>query len=1800
MSGARSLPRTLFLGGALALVVAAVVMTTLLWAGGSPASAQDDRPAAAQTSVTLVGNTGKATSGKAASGIGSPEFDHAQAFITGSDSGGYQLTRVQVDFATATATKPGYTMEIWSDSSGSPGSKLHTLTNPASLSSGINNFDASGAGIDLDASTAYRVVAKDTTVPTLESAVVNGTALRLNYNEALDTTSVPAVGSFAVSVAGTNQTPTAISVSGKTVTLTLGTAATAGQTVTVTYTVPTTNPIQDLAGNDAAALSSRSVTYLDSTAPTVVGGTVDLIGEVRRGTKGRLKLYFSEELDPSYMPLKSDFTLFEALIGIGGLEDPHGFSYSQSETISWFDFVQVDGNTLELNVGKGDGGIASNAVYWIRIDDTSRIRDLSGNTAAASAERVEIVNLYGAGFHAKLPGAPRLAANAPLVVDGETLTVRFDQTLIPFTTVTGTGGFSVSGAAQPTAVTHVDTTATTVALTLDREVGGSETGIELSYDAGTTAIRNFFEQRAAGFENRAVANAGAADTAKPALVAGASTIAGADVRLRFSEEMSASNPQPTGSQFVLSAGAGGTDLGSVTLVSISESVVRLSTQNAASSTDGVSLTITDTSNIRDLAGSVMDAVSGFSLTNTGGTAPGKPGLASDGTAAVLRGNVLTLTFDQALDRANVPPASAFAVSGAFPKVIVDAVAIDGAHVRLTLHQAIAGGTKGLAVSYDESAGKRLRNLWREAADGFEGQPVRAAGTDTVAPEVVRGEVRGDELKLYFDEPMDATSEPAGAVLGLWAVHFERRWILGTGRADVAGNVVTVTLKEAVKQGEWLEVWYRAGEAGDNPLQDAAGNRLGADCHAAMACFNAWVVDNIDTHPPKMMAGTVKGSAVTLHFSEPLDRSVTPAASQFTFVGPSVGAGAAVAIDGVRITMTTEKELAAAGETINVIIADTANIRDRAGNQAEAVANAFALTNLRDADPGAPVLVTRDDTAAVYPAKVSGDTLALTFDKTLDTSSAPAWSGPEDAPFRLGPAAWLPAVASVSGIEGGTVILRLDNPVQPCDGEYLNGAIAVDYVKPAGGPLQNLWGTDVAAFSGQAVENLGADRCTTVSAEMSVQGESGRSVTVGFDRALDTRDAPETAAFTVASAAASGEAIAVEGAAFSEAATDVVLRLSRAVAAGEALTVSYRRPEGGKGLWDTQGNEIAPFSVTNAVSETPALSVSDARAVEGEAVEFTVSLSAASDEQVTVDYATSDGTAESGTDFTAASGTLTFAAGATTQTVRVETADDSADEADETFALTLSNPAGATLGDAEATGAIEDDDEALAALKAEFHGMPAEHNGRRLFSFEIRFSEEFEGLRLTALGAGALEVTGGRLVDVKRTTRGENRSVTVRVRPASSADVTVSLAATTDCSAGPAICTRDGRMLSNSPSATVSGPPNTAATGAPAIAGEARVVETLTASTDGIADADGLSGATFAWQWVSSDGAADADIAGATGASYTLADSDEGKAVKVRVTFTDDGGHQETLTSAPTATVAAAPPENSPAAGAPMIRGTARVGETLTARTTRISDGDGLTNATFSYQWLADDADISGATGSTYTLAAADEGKAIRVRVSFTDDAGNDESLTSAATSAVAAALPPPAPTNLVATDNGNGTLTLTWDAPDDDSVAGYQILRRRPNEGEKTLLIYVADTGSTDTTWADEDVTIGTRHVYRVKAINAAGLSQMSNLARATPASPPENNAATGAATITGTAQVGETLTADTSGISDADGLDNAVFSYQWLADDVDISGATSSTYTLATADEGKAIKLKVSFTDDAGNDETLTSEATAAVTPQP
>ena len=103
--------------------------------------------------------------------------------------------------------------------------------------------------------------------------------------------------------------------------------------------------------------------------------------------------------------------------------------------------------------------------------------------------------------------------------------------------------------------------------------------------------------------------------------------------------------------------------------------------------------------------------------------------------------------------------------------------------------------------------------------------------------------------------------------------------------------------------------------------------------------------------------------------------------------------------------------------------------------------------------------------------------------------------------------------------------------------------------------------------------------------------------------------------------------------------------------------------------------------------------------------------------------------------------------------------------------------------------------------------------------------------------------------------------------------------------------------------TTTASPNTAATGAPTITGTAAVGQPLAVDLTGIADADGLTSVSYAYQWIRVNGT-EADIAAENSSTYTLVDADLGKTLKVRVSFDDDASNSETLTSVATATVGA--------------------------------------------------------------------------------------------------------------------------------------------------------------------------------------------------------------------------------------------------------------------------------------------------------
>ena len=438
--------------------------------------------------------------------------------------------------------------------------------------------------------------------------------------------------------------------------------------------------------------------------------------------------------------------------------------------------------------------------------------------------------------------------------------------------------------------------------------------------------------------------------------------------------------------------------------------------------------------------------------------------------------------------------------------------------------------------------------------------------------------------------------------------------------------------------------------------------------------------------------------------------------------------------------------------------------------------------------------------------------------------------------------------------------------------------------------------------------------------------------------------------------------------------------------------------------------------------------------------------------------------------------------------------------------------------------------ASASLTAAFQDLPDSHDGSTAFTFRVLFSEDvgisYVNMRDDAFSLSEGDVTGARRVD------GRNDLWEVTVEPDDNSDVGITLPANRSCTTTGAICTREDspRQLTNSPTATVTGPAeapptNTSAAGAPTISGTPQVEQTLTADTSSITDEDGLTNVSYSYQWI----AGGSDIAGATGSTYTLTASEQGQTVQVRVTFTDDADNEETLTSEATAEVTAAPvpltasrpdsrfqsarhkgaddrPQVIVAFSLPVAsfeKTTPSLSLTGAAvSSVRQHEEDGLDNA-----WIffldpdgSDDIVFSLVTGQPCDSGGiCTEGGMLSGGVQVTLPGPEEEEQEEAGDDQQTPQSPPPAPTSLTATVNADGHIVLSWTAPNDDSITGYQILRRRPSEGESALLVYVADTESTATTFTDTGVTAGVKHVYRVKAINAAGLSGWSNYVNPTP-----------------------------------------------------------------------------------------------------
>ena len=364
----------------------------------------------------------------------------------------------------------------------------------------------------------------------------------------------------------------------------------------------------------------------------------------------------------------------------------------------------------------------------------------------------------------------------------------------------------------------------------------------------------------------------------------------------------------------------------------------------------------------------------------------------------------------------------------------------------------------------------------------------------------------------------------------------------------------------------------------------------------------------------------------------------------------------------------------------------------------------------------------------------------------------------------------------------------------------------------------------------------------------------------------------------------------------------------------------------------------------------------------------------------------------------------------------------------------------------------------------------------------------------------------------------------------------------------------------------------------AITGGAQVGQTLTADTSGIVDRDGVTGVAYTYQWFQVDGGVEAEISGATSATYTVVPADEGKKLKVEASFTDNASNVETRTSAETPVVLPA------SADMRLVSNTGQAVLPLSVVAAN-RDTSGDVAQLFTTGRHANGYDFAG-IGIRLGEIGAHAGETLTFQLHEATAGGGVGNLRYILTT----------PATLVANQVNDFAASATANLHAETSyVLAFTGTGDSLGDFELSLTTSDAEDSTSAADWSVAD-----SYLYQGNSVSSgdALMMELRGTARNTPI--PPNIPATGAPVITGAVRVGFALTAGPGSITDGNGTTDTVYAYQWIRVDggteTEIPGATGSTYILVAADEGKTLKVRASFTDDAGYFEMSTSGATVAV----
>ncbi len=997
--------------------------------------------------------------------------------------------------------------------------------------------------------------------PRPTSAAVDGSLLVVMFDRMLDDTALPDASAFIL--AGSAAAPTAVSITGRSLSLTLSPAATHEDTATLSYSPPSESPLKR---------DGRSIP---------VDGFIAL--EVENQTSDPTPAFSSAQIDPTGRTLTITMS-GPLLTTAAGTPAMAAFAITGSDQ-AVINSVTVRGSDIRLALSPSADVSETISVSYTQPQNESdaALRSIDGRWRVSSWSNQPITNLAD--------GIPRPVATS---VNGAALTLQFDRPL-ESASIPPAADFTISPAGITADEIAID--GRTVSLTLSRAVVHNEV-VMISYAAATAPILSRDGQPLSvnAFANLAVRNL----TPQPLLV----SVAGNErtIQVTFLKDLNADRV-PEASAFSL-----GSDQPSVTNVSIDARTLRLTLDRAL--TEGAEYTLTYTApSEAPLTTAGGDQVPAFSRAVVNNTdVPPSP------LAAIGDVSTITITFDQTLDKNADVPASSFQLTAGTALEVSD-IDIEGVTLTLTLSRTLREDETA-SLTYTPPAVDTAGGIADPGRHRTEQFSIQVDNRTDTAPIPISGTVEDNQIaivldqEIYADERFDLDVQPEGYPTEHFtlrgtdaAITFVEVVVNGPGGA---GQIV-ITLSETVHPDDVISITYFPA-SGTVRIHDN-------DASEHRAQINNYQLNNITARPPQVVSAQVDGTTLTITFDLPLDAGTLPSISAFTLsVGesrpksqcldptpharglPTLSTNSAqpviqsISIDNATLTLTLDRSVLEDDDniTLTYVSSETSAFTGVNGLPVPAVDD-LVLVNLTDY---APTPISLCATTADGHLDIEFHVL---FDQRLDPAGTidTAW-------FMTEPYTDIRSVilVSVDGEERKLgFILEPHTPVR--EGQELT----LTYSAPTSGGLRDDdVGHPVASFSKKVNNNVDvAPRVEAIRAKNNM-------ITVEFDQEIDDEHVPPANCkmledmiagftcdkyldlqwFTVIDA--DGAKIAVETVAVD--AVVVTLKLLRRLLPNERISINYIGKSVRDGMYNlrdtsTPSNHVEGFTHNNIVSESAA-------------------------------------------------------------------------------------------------------------------------------------------------------------------------------------------------------------------------------------------------------------------------------------------------------------------------------------------------------------------------------------------------------------------------------------------------------------------------------------------------------------------------------------------------------------------------------------------------------------------------------------